>query len=158
MQDKRQEVLNRARSGFERCETDLLIESVIQNEIDALRLSEHITDSELNEAIDEFERFRDEINQQGLFLILSLSLSINPFQGLILLVFLFKLLLLFMKTHLWSYRSFRVCRFQKRFSEIESMIAYEQERLEDLTNGYSSVLCPRCQVWLGVGHFISHSF
>ncbi|VDK74326.1 unnamed protein product [Litomosoides sigmodontis] len=93
LQDKRQEVFNRSRSGFERCETDLLIESVIQNEIDALRLSEHITDNELNEAIEEFERFRDEIDQQ----------------------------------------------------EIESMSAYEQERLEDLTNGYNSVLCPRCQ-------------
>ncbi|CAG9540886.1 unnamed protein product [Cercopithifilaria johnstoni] len=93
LRDERQKIFSRVRSGFERCETDLLIESILQNEIDNLRLSEHITDNELNEAIEEFERFRDEINQQ----------------------------------------------------EIESMIAYEQERLEDLASGYNSVLCPRCQ-------------
>ncbi|KAL4002623.1 Replication protein A interacting N-terminal family protein [Acanthocheilonema viteae] len=93
LRDERQKVFNRTRNGFERCEDDLLIESIIRNEIDALRLSEHITDNELSEAIEEFERFRDEINQQ----------------------------------------------------EIESMIAYEQERLEDLASGYNSVLCPRCQ-------------
>uniref|UniRef100_A0A0R3RGK4 RPA_interact_C domain-containing protein n=1 Tax=Elaeophora elaphi TaxID=1147741 RepID=A0A0R3RGK4_9BILA len=94
LRDERQELFSRARNGLERCETELLIESVIESEMNALRLSEHITDNELSEAIEEFERFRDEINQQ----------------------------------------------------EIESMIAYEQERLEDLASGYNSVLCPRCQL------------
>ncbi|VDM06833.1 unnamed protein product [Wuchereria bancrofti] len=93
LRDEREKVFNRARGGFECWQTDLFIESIIQNEVNALRLSEHITENELNEAIQEFERFRDEMTQQ----------------------------------------------------EIESMIAYEQERLEDLASGYSAVLCPRCQ-------------
>ncbi|VDO33049.1 unnamed protein product [Brugia timori] len=93
LRDEREKIFNRARGGFECWQTDLFIESIIQDEVDALRLSEHITENELNEAIQEFERFRDETTQQ----------------------------------------------------EIESMIAYEQERLEDLASGYNAVLCPRCQ-------------
>ncbi|EFO17265.1 hypothetical protein LOAG_11234 [Loa loa] len=94
LRDERQKVLSRTRNEFGYWQTDLPVESIIQNDINALRLSEHITDNELNEAIQEFERFRDEIIQQ----------------------------------------------------EIESMITYEQERLEDLASGYNSVLCPRCQL------------
>lgn len=73
LRDERQKVFSRARNGFGQSRTDLLIESIMQNEISALRLSEHITDNELNEAIQEFERFRDEITQQGFYLISPLS-------------------------------------------------------------------------------------
>ncbi|OZC07908.1 hypothetical protein X798_05122 [Onchocerca flexuosa] len=94
LRDDRQKAFNHARGRFGRVRTDLLLESIMLHEINALKLSEHVTDDELNEAIQEFERFRDEITQQ----------------------------------------------------EIENMIAYEQERLEDLASADNSVLCPRCQV------------
>ncbi|KAM3723172.1 RPA-interacting protein [Dirofilaria immitis] len=93
LRDGRQEALNNARDRFGCWRTDLLFESIIKDEINALKLLERVRDSELNEAVEQFERFRDEITQQ----------------------------------------------------EIESMIAYERERLEDLASSDTSVLCPRCQ-------------
>lgn len=114
----------------------------MQNEIDTLRLSEHITDNELNEAIEEFERFRDEINQQGFLFVSVLSLFTSLFQK----SSFFKILFLFMTTHLLSHQNFGNLHISIAFSEIESMLAYEEERLEDLASGYNSVLCPRCQV------------
>uniref|UniRef100_A0A8R1TZA9 RPA-interacting protein C-terminal domain-containing protein n=1 Tax=Onchocerca volvulus TaxID=6282 RepID=A0A8R1TZA9_ONCVO len=93
LRDDRQRAFNHARGRFGHVRTDLLLKSIIWHEINALKLSDHVTNDELNEAIQEFERFQDEIAQQ----------------------------------------------------EIESMITYERERLEDLANADNSVLCPRCQ-------------
>uniref|UniRef100_A0A915PJM2 RPA-interacting protein C-terminal domain-containing protein n=1 Tax=Setaria digitata TaxID=48799 RepID=A0A915PJM2_9BILA len=94
LEEEREISYNRTRKKFERLVNNLLFEKIIRDETKSLRISEHVTDDELNEAIQEFERFRDEVVQQ----------------------------------------------------EIDSMIAYEQERLEDLASAENSVLCPRCQL------------
>lgn len=71
LRDDRQRAFNHARGRFGHVRTDLLLKSIIWHEINALKLSDHVTNDELNEAIQEFERFQDEIAQQGFSIILS---------------------------------------------------------------------------------------
>lgn len=96
LHDDRQKIFSRGHNGFETHQTDLLIDNIIKNEISTLRLSENLNVDELNEAIEEFERIRDEIIQH----------------------------------------------------EIDTMMAYERGRLEDLAdrNDSDMVLCPKCQL------------
>lgn len=69
LHENRLKTFDRGRAELERSRADLLIESSIQDEINALRLSEHVSADELDEAIEEFERFREELVQQGRFFI-----------------------------------------------------------------------------------------
>ncbi|VDM98332.1 unnamed protein product [Thelazia callipaeda] len=64
LQVGRQRFFDRRRNEHKSLNEKMLIDKIIQDEICSLKSSEHITDSELNDAIQEYEQFRDDFIQQ----------------------------------------------------------------------------------------------
>ncbi|VDN34603.1 unnamed protein product [Gongylonema pulchrum] len=63
--EDRQKALEHGRVGLECTGSNVLMERIIQDEINSLLACEHVSTSELNEAIESLERFREEVLQEG---------------------------------------------------------------------------------------------